>query len=294
MIAILLFSGIAALLVCLAGLRDPAKDPRLSLLVLWLLVIYPLTIFLPKVALLPVVSEVELNAGAHWRNWILGVWLAGFLIALVRMVLACKGLSNWWKRSVPIGREGEVEIRRLSGLKSPMAAGVVRPVVFVPECWEVWSDEIRRMVLKHELAHHRRRDPLWRWIGQIACAIHGCNPLVIWISRRFTLQSEYACDAMVLNDGTCPGDYARLLCDLAEDVPPHRVGLAMAAASTLEVRVRRMMHPQGNQGSAWGFVLVVIAVTCAGGLAILGPKSVTNGAGEVELRWSANPFPGEK
>ena len=297
MIAILTFSAFAALLVFLAGRSDQARDPRFTVLVLVLLVIFPLSAFLPKTGVLPVMSIAGENSGFPWRHLLVGLWALGFLVAAARLALAAREISRWRLRSTRVGMSENVEIRELEGLKCPVAVGVFRRVVFVPGDWRDQPAESRRMILEHELSHHRRRDPLWRWIAEIACVVHGCNPLVIWISRRLTMQCEYACDAMVLRKGARAGDYARLLCDVAQDWTPPRPALAMAATSSLESRVRRLMKPQADSGSASLAVLITLSLACAGALATFGPSMRPEpeiSADELELRWSANPFPGEE
>lgn len=296
MIAVLLFSAITALLVFLAGRGDQARDPRLSVLALILLVVFPLTVFLPKVAVVPLPSIGVGSPGFSWANLIFGLWLFGFVVASIRLGIAARGLSNWRKKSFRIATVEGVEIRLLRGLKGPVAAGVIHPVIFVPENWSEWSDDARRMVLEHELAHHQRRDPLWRWVAEIACAVHGYNPLVIWISRRLAMQCEYACDAMVLDRGSRADEYARVLCAFAEDRAPAGPVLAMAVASTLESRVRRLIKPRDRTGSAMLAVLITLTLAFAGALATFGPslqEDAPVSAEEVDLRWSANPFPGE-
>jgi beta-lactamase regulating signal transducer with metallopeptidase domain len=292
MIAMLLFSGVAALLVLLAGRRDPARDPRLTVLALGLLAVFPLLGWLPKLPVLP--AQAAGGGGFPWTKVLLAIWAAGFLVGALRLGIAAKGISNWRKRSRLLRRVGRVEIRQLSGLKGPVAAGVIRPVIFVPESWNQWSAETRRIVLSHEMAHHRRRDPLWRWIAEIACAVNGFNPLVIWMVRRLTAQCEYACDVEVLSRGISANSYARVLCDFAEARAPRGPVLAMAATSSLESRVRRLLDSRKRRGSAGIIALGVLALGFAGGLAMLGSRAVAVSEKEVEVRWAADPFPGEK
>ncbi len=297
MIAMVMFSGVAALLVFLAGRGDKARDPRLTLLALGLLAVFPLLGLLPKLPVLPASTVKGSASGFSWMDVLLVVWAGGFIVAALRLAIAAKGISNWRKRSQLVGRVDRVEIRELPGLKGPVAAGVIRPVVFVPEGWSNWSEETREIVLHHELSHLRRRDPLWRWIAEISCAVNGYNPLVIWMARRLSIQCEFACDAMVIKNGVQPGDYARVLCDFAQDTVPHGPVLAMAGTSSLEARVGRLMAARNRQGSAGLFVMIGLTLACAGGLISLGPKSETTvpvSQGEVELRWTAQPFPGEK
>lgn len=297
MIGILLFTAISALLVFLAGRKDQSRDLRLTILVLVLLALSPVSVFLPKMGIMPASLVTAAVSGFPWQSVLLGLWALGFFVASIRLIFAARGITRWRENSTRVGAVGGVEICQLEGLAGPLAAGVLRPVIFVPGDWMQWSESTRRMVLAHELAHHRRRDPMWRWIAEIAIAIHGCNPLVIWISRRMTLQFEFACDAQVLGDGVDRGDYARLLCDFSQaSVSPGPV-LAVASISTLESRVLRLLKPPATRGSVSVFFLIVLTLVVAGALAVFGPASRDGKARvspkEVDLRWSANPFPGE-
>lgn len=296
MIAMLLFSAVAAALVLLAGCGDKARDPRLTALALALLVIFPLSVFLPKIDLLPHRLVESESCALPWMNVLMLVWALGGFWGALRLGMAAKGIARWRKTSALVDCVNGIEIRCLTGLKGPVAAGVIRPVVFVPEGWNRWSDETRRIVLEHEMNHHRRHDPLWLWIAEIACAVYAYNPLVLWMARRLTLQCEFACDALVLKKGVAATDYARLLCDFAEDKVPCGPLLAMSASKSLESRVCRLVRPLKKQGIAGLFVWILVVVLSAGALGSFGSRKEMDAPvskDEVELRWSANPFPGE-
>ena len=297
MIAMLLFSAAAALLVFLAGRKDMARDPRLTVLALALLAVFPLLLaVVPKFAVLPrPVASVE-RSGFPWQDILLLLWGVGFLTTTLRLGFAAWGISKWRRNSLLLERVDRVEIRQLSGLRGPVAAGVIRPVIFVPLEWSEWPDETRRIVLNHELAHHRRRDPLWRWIAGIACAVNGGNPLVSWMVRRLTVQCEFACDAMVLQKGVAVRAYANLLCDFAQARPPSGPVLAMAASSTLESRVQRLLNPRPQKGAVGLMVLSGLILTLAALLPMLGSGKIASAPvsqDEIQLRWAADPFPGE-
>lgn len=290
MIAMLLFSTAAAGLVLLAGLGDKARDPRLSGLALALLAAFPmLAAIAPEWGILP--AGKGSGGEFPWGKIVMALWAMGFSLGGVRLLLAVRAIGKWRQGSILLRRVGRTEIRRVTGLAGPVAVGVTRALVFVPAEWDHWPAGTRRMVLKHELAHHRRRDPLWRWLAEIACVIHGLNPLVVWISRRLVLQCECACDARVLENGVRVGDYARVLCDLAAERATRGPVLAMATRSTLEARVTRMVRPH-RRGSAILLGLLLAALTAAAGIfAVLRPAAALP-KGEVELRWTADPFPG--
>ena len=293
----LLFSAATALLVFLAGRNDKARDPRLTVLALALLAVFPLLLaVVPKFAVLPgPVANVE-RSGFPWQDILLLVWSVGFLTTTLRLGFAAWVITKWRRKSLLLDRVDRVEIRQLPGLKGPVAAGVIHPVIFVPQEWRQWPEETRRIVLNHELAHHRRRDPLWRWIAGIACAVNGGNPLVSWMVRRLTVQCEFACDAMVLQKGVAVRTYVNLLCDFAEARPPSGLVLAMAASSTLESRVRRLLNPRPPKGVAGLMVLSGLILTLAAAIPMLGSGKIVSppvSQEEIQLRWAADPFPGE-
>ncbi|WP_409174016.1 M56 family metallopeptidase [Brevibacillus fortis] len=83
--------------------------------------------------------------------------------------------------------------------KGPLISGIFSPWVYCPrEVYQSLSDAELYHVFAHELAHHKRKDLLWSFIGSIALAIHWMNPLVwVWI-RKMKADMELACDEYVL------------------------------------------------------------------------------------------------
>lgn len=300
MIATLMFSGVAALLVFLAGRRDVARDPRLTGVALLLMAVFPLLAWgSPKVVVLPVAHDMGVDSGFSW-GWqaaCIRVWGAGALMAALRLVFSAWSLVRMRGRSHLIERMGRIEVRELRGLKGPVAAGVFHPVVFVPEKWNELPERIRRMILDHESAHHFRRDPLWLWVAEIAAVVNWFNPVVWWMVGRLTMQCEYACDARVIQrQGVAADEYARLLCDLADQSVCVSPALAMAERASLEGRVKRIMKPCDSLGTGTVPLLIAMTLGSAAAFAMLGSTSVTGdrvSPVEVRTRWAADPFPGE-
>ena len=300
----LIFSAIAVAAVWLAGRRDAARDPRLTALCLALLAVFPLLgAWLPKLPLLPAaaVAAGSGTTGLAWMKLLGWLWLSGFLLAGCRLLLALWEIARWRRRSEPVAWMDGVEIRMLTNLRGPVAAGVWRRVVFVPAAWNAWTADARRMALEHELMHHRRHDPLWRWMAELACAVHWFNPAVAWMARRLAIQCEFACDAAVLRRGIEAKAYARLLCACAEARVPRGPLLAMADCAGLESRVRRLVQPAGPVSARVLACFIALTLAAAGTLTLLGPAQPPNPTSveiftprEIETRWSANPFPGER
>jgi beta-lactamase regulating signal transducer with metallopeptidase domain len=218
------------------------------------------------------------------------------VLAMIRLSQATFVLLRWRKQSVEVDRIDGVAICELPGLQSPVAAGICKPVILVPPSWRTWPAGHRRIVLEHELAHHGRRDPLWRLLAELACAVHWYHPLAHWMKRRFVMQCEYACDARVLRKGIDPKTYASVLCDFASQGSPSPLAPAMAETGSLESRVHRLLKPPGGLRAKTLAALALLGVVTAASLAMIGrenPVAADVPAAEVELRWSANPFPAE-
>jgi beta-lactamase regulating signal transducer with metallopeptidase domain len=294
--AVIAFSLAASALVWLAGRKDSARDPRLTLIALALLAVFPLLSLLPKVTV-PVVSD----ANFAWAGWLGWVWAAGVLLFSSRLVAALVQLTHWRRRSVAVAdadfAEHTPEIRMLDGLPCPVAAGLLRPVIFVPTAWRDWSPALRETVVAHEAAHHARRDPLWRAVAAVTCALHWFNPLVWWMAARLADQCEFACDEQVLKNGRAPQRYAGHLCDVASVCRAPATTLAMASHHGLEARVRRMMAPPSPKARASVVCLGLLAFTAAVALAMVerSPANVVPGIDveEIRTRLSADPFPGD-
>lgn len=293
------FSLIATTAVWFAGRRDEARDPRLTLLVLGLLAIFPLLFFLPEWQVLPH-AELRESTTPTWTRWLPGIWGAGVALASLRLIAALTVLHRWRKNSRRIeareAGEALVDIRLLDSITSPVAAGILKPVVFVPPVWKDWPKETREAVLAHEIKHHQRRDPLLRAIGAVACTLHWFNPLVWWMARRLGDQCEYACDEEVVADGLGAERYANVLCDLAASTRSPATALAMAHESGLEARVKRMFSAVPKSSKAMLIALVVLSILTALGLVVIRradpPEKPAIPVEEIQTRLSADPFPG--
>ena len=146
--------------------------------------------------------------------------------------------------------------------------GFLRPSVLLPSHASEWSDDRRRVVLCHELAHIRRHDWLVQITAESLRSVLWFNPL-IWITcTRLRRASEQACDDVVLGRGVSAGDYAAHLIDLARRCRRPRAATAMSMAnpSTLERRIVAMLNPRLNRQAvtrraAAAFAALLLAVT---------------------------------
>lgn len=91
-----------------------------------------------------------------------------------------------------------VTIKTCDAICSPMAYGLLRPVVLLPESTD-WSDEDQlTYVLTHEYVHIRRGDLGWKLLLTAALCLHWFNPLVWLMYIRANQDLELACDEAVV------------------------------------------------------------------------------------------------
>jgi hypothetical protein len=123
------------------------------------------------------------------------------------------------------------EIRVSGPAHTPLVTGLLRPVVLLPaERLNALSDEQRRMVICHELAHLKRADLWLGCIPALAERMFFFHPLAHVASREYALAREAACDVSVMQTlDAAPQDYGRVL--LALGVSPSGRGLTAAGAA---------------------------------------------------------------
>jgi TonB family protein len=152
----------------------------------------------------------------------------------------------------------------------PLTFGILHPAIFLPTDARKWSEERRRVVLLHELAHIRRGDLATQLVARAAVALFWWNPLA-WIAwREFVKERECAADDLVLIAGERATAYASELLEIARSMQRVPVfvsaAVAMARPSQLEGRltaildaraIRKSSHPRAALAAAVLAIAVV-------------------------------------
>jgi TonB family protein len=195
-------------------------------------------------------------------------WALGFSFVLVRLVAGLARLAwvsthakplfdEHWMRTVLELSEfhkltSSVSLLQCSSpLAMPLTWGIFRPVIVLPSGATLWSEDRRRIVLSHELAHIARRDWLWQVSGELTRAMYWFHPLAWLAAGRLRQESERASDDAVLRSGVAPSHYASQLLDLARTLEntgrAWSTALAIARPSNLERRFAAMLNPSINR-----------------------------------------------
>jgi BlaR1 peptidase M56 len=153
---------------------------------------------------------------------------------------------------------GELNVRRPVRLLrsrdqvTPLAIGIRHRAIVLPASAGEWSDDMRRAVLRHELAHIARHDCLTQTAAATACAMYWIHPGAWWLARRLRAERELACDDLVLSTGTNAHDYADHLLELAYTLRGYvtpALAAGMAAPGQIEVRLLALLDRARNRSA---------------------------------------------
>jgi TonB-dependent SusC/RagA subfamily outer membrane receptor len=139
---------------------------------------------------------------------------------------------------------------RLAPATGPIVIGIVRPEIILPRWILTRSFAEQQLIIDHEAAHVRARDPIVLAGCCAAVALMPWNPAFWIILARIRLAIEVDCDARLLRAGVSPRSYGALLVDVAERASPLPfAATALADGSShlhqriLAMEPRRLTHP---------------------------------------------------
>lgn len=177
----------------------------------------------------------------NWRTIVGGIYFAGVVILLIRLLLGLLGSRRLAASSAVIStryflRKDEIEDpsssaalgllsthARLAGLKNPprlkesaalsvpATIGLWQPVILLPSGWRSWTREKLEAVLAHEISHVARRDALTQLLSLVYRVIFWFSPVSWWLDRQLTELAEQASDEAALAGGADRTLYAETL-----------------------------------------------------------------------------------
>ncbi len=162
--------------------------------------------------------------------------------------------------SLAVGRRPA--LREVPSLGAPAVFGLFRQTICLPpSLTESLSEQELRWVIRHELAHIRRRDVPVAVIASIASAFHWFNPIVWVIVSRLRAATESAADRLALQ--SLPqnevSQYGELLLRFAQDSiaakkSPTLGLISFASGKHLKQRVELLMRDNKTNGLSAKFL----------------------------------------
>src|SRR5690606_10703672 len=224
-----------------------------------------------------------------WPAVLLAVWAAGALVVMSGVVASrlrvraltrrARPLLSYRARGVARAVASQLGLRRRVRLLEgdhdalPMTWGVLRPALLLPRGAGDWPAQRLEAVLRHELAHVRRRDALTLLVAQLACVLYWPNPLVWLAARRLRIEQEYACGDVVRRAGSRASDYAAELLAMARLLRGRRTApfaaIAMAHRAQIEPRLAAVLDETRSRDVSRRW----LRLACAAAAAVILPRA---------------------
>ena len=201
-----------------------------------------------------------------------------------------------WLARHPLRRP--LRLRLCAAIDAPLTYGLLRPVILLPAGFDLSDREALDCVLRHELAHVRRFDALFKAALAVTACLHWFNPLV-WVMLALANRDlELACDEQALRAAARERRraYARALLRLEEmRARPLPLGSAFGK-SGVEERIAAIVKRRPVSRAALALTLLLAALTLAAFTAPAAPASApevdpTPAADSAEVRVSTTPAP---
>lgn len=229
----------------------------------------------PAPALAAAPAEAPVAGRMRLDELLLAVWIAGVGISTLVVAVRWRAAVRLRRRSSTLAdrdllrRYGQLAatfgIRRPPPLlrsdlaNGPLLVGLVRPAVVLPARLLGADPGRLRLMLAHELAHHRRHDLPWGLLPMVARILFWFHPIVWLAEREGWLARESACDALALRaTGASAPEYGWALLDAATWAGAAASRFATAGVieskSTLKRRLSAMRYLPLNSRRRWAVI----------------------------------------
>lgn len=230
-----------------------------------------------------------LNAPALW----FGLWAIGFVLSLGRYGRGYRRFARLVRReshapgrlALEVLQEldpgGKIALAVCPAIPCPMALGLLRPTVFLPEGVE---DRGRlEDILRHELTHLRRRDLLYKWCAAVVTSLHWFNPLMPVFRREMARRCELACDEAAAGNLSPEARrrYGETLLSLAAD-PPKGLVVTTLCEEKEHLKERLVDLVNGTKRGPAALALTLCLTVLLGSCSMIGGAAMVTPGTEVE------------
>lgn len=209
------------------------------------------------------------------------VWVLGFVLNLGRYGRSYRRFARLVRReshapgpvALAVLKEldpgGKTALAVCPAIPCPMALGLLRPTVFLPEGVE---DRGRlEDILRHELTHLRRHDLLYKWFSVAVTSLHWFNPLMPVFRREMARRCELACDEAAAGELSSEARrrYGETLLSLAAD-PPKGLVVTTLCEEKEHLKERLVDLVNGSKKGPAALALTLCLTVLLGGCSMIG------------------------
>lgn len=221
---------------------------------------------------------------------ILASWLAGVAVFALRLLLGLQWVARTRHSAMQPGDarlqglldellprmriDRPVMLRLCPRIDTPMALGLLRPLVLLPiGLASRLSTDAVQALLAHELAHIKRHDYLVNLLQRLVETLLFYHPVVWWLSRRIRQEREHIADDLAAQALGSPRRMALALSQLSEWQPAMPLLANAAHGGQLMERITRLIKPR-HKTFGWKAALpaLALALVC---LTVVAKESLT-------------------
>lgn len=203
-------------------------------------------------------------------------WGVGIYIMVMAALAGYVSLREDVAASIPL--EGNVYL--CDNIKSPFILGVFRPRIYLTSGMD---EAARDCVLRHERAHLRRWDHVWKPLGFVLLAVYWYDPLMWAAYILFCRDMELACDERVVRDMAAEerAVYSQALLDCSRG--RRWVAACPLAFGEVSVKTRVKAVLQGKKPAFWAVLAAVVICAVVAVCFLTDPRGASNEEPDLSL-----------
>lgn len=173
-----------------------------------------------------------------------------------------------------LGLRRRPALRISGGIECPALVGYFFPTILLPAWMASDAGAKTEWAMRHELRHHRNRDPWFLVLRQLSRALFFFHPVVHWAGHRWEEEAELACDRALIEQEAQARDYARQLYSILEGIQMKRQASFSSGLFATRTQIGKRIAALVTDPLSRPARLGLLAAT---GLAILAAISLTCG-----------------
>ncbi|MDJ0916601.1 MAG: M56 family metallopeptidase [Woeseiaceae bacterium] len=163
-----------------------------------------------------------------------------------------------------VGVSCRIGLRASNSIVSPMATGVIKPIVVLPASMLSGTPpNVLTAVFVHELLHLRRFDHIAVFVQAVGETLLFYHPAVHWLSAESRRAREYRCDDESIRHLGDRYDYARALLSIEESAGDRMAPALMMNGGEFMNRVERILGGDTRSSSARPHFSGMLVFACA-------------------------------
>lgn len=136
-------------------------------------------------------EEITVSKSFDWMSILSIIWIIGIVVLMAYSMISYYRLY----KKVSICLPYKDNVYYCDDIDSPFILGILNPKIYLPSNLDESQIDY---ILKHEYAHLKRKDHLWKPLGFALLSIYWFNPM-IWIAYIYLCKDiESACDEYVI------------------------------------------------------------------------------------------------